>query len=503
MPRRIQAISNALRTRQEVPLGILALAGLYLTSTHSYLLFHSIAELFSIIVAGVIFIIAWNARRLYDNAFLLFVGIAFFFVGAIDLLHVLAYQGMGVFQSADANLPTQLWIAGRGLEAVSLLIAPALLGRRLRPRLIFLSFALVTGLLLASIVSWHNFPTCYVNGLGLTPFKIGAEYLISTVLVVALLLLWTRRAAFDPLALRYLAAGVALTVASEVAFTQYVGVYDVANLIGHLLKIAAVYCFYKAIVQTTMTRPFDLLFRELKQREQELRDAHQMQEQMTHFIVHDLRSPLTSVLAGIDALCGAKDGALSATQRQLVEAAKASASWVLTLADSLLDSSRLESGKMPLQVRSLDAKELVVSSWMHVATWAELGDIRLEVDSDGDGLRVAADRDVTMRILVNLFSNAIKHNPPDSSITVRVATSQDGFVAFSVTDQGPGIAPEWADKVFEKFGHIEARQAGAPGVGLGLHFCRLAVEAQGGRIDLNSGPGVGTTVTFTLPAASG
>jgi signal transduction histidine kinase len=518
MPRRIQALARALIGNQGIALGLLALAGVYLTSLYSYLLFHSLAELFSIVVAGVIFVIAWSARRLYDNAFLLFIGIAFFFIGAVDLLHALAYEGMGVFERADANLPTQLWIAGRGLEAASLLIAPVLVGRKLRPRLVFLSYTLVTGVLLAAVLAWRVFPACYVAASGLTPFKIGAEYAISATLVTALVVLWTRRAAFDPSVLRSLAAGVALTVASEVAFTQYIGVYDTANLIGHLLKIAAVYCFYKAIVQTAMTRPFDLLFRELSQREQELRHAQQMQELVAQFIVHDLRSPLTSVLAGLDALgAGVQDAALpdapratsmmsrgsSATRRQLVEAAKASASWVLTLADSLLDSSRLESGKMPLQVERLDARELVDSSWRYVAPWAELGRVRLEVDGDDEGLAVSADRELAVRVLVNLFSNAMKHSPPDSAITVRIAPGDDGAVAFSVADQGPGIPPEWAQQVFEKFGQVEARQAGAAGVGLGLHFCRLAVEAQGGRIALRSAAHTGTTVTFSLPPATG
>jgi hypothetical protein len=97
---------------------------LYFTSTYSYLLFHSIAEIFSVVVAFGIFMLAWNSRRFLDNNSLLFIGIAYFFVGMIDILHTLAYKGMGVFSGYDANLPTQLWIAARYLQSISLLLAP-------------------------------------------------------------------------------------------------------------------------------------------------------------------------------------------------------------------------------------------------------------------------------------------------------------------------------------------------------------------------------------------
>src|SRR4030067_2623723 len=86
------------------------LFGLYLTSLYSYLLFHSLAEMFSISIACAIFMIAWNSRRFLDHHYLLFIGIAYLFVGGLDLLHTLSYKGMGVFPGTDANLTPQLWI---------------------------------------------------------------------------------------------------------------------------------------------------------------------------------------------------------------------------------------------------------------------------------------------------------------------------------------------------------------------------------------------------------
>jgi hypothetical protein len=107
--------------------GALVLLGLYLTSLYNYLLFHSLAEVFAIVVACGVFMVAWNSRRFLDNNYLLFIGIAYLFVAGLDLLHTLAYKGMGVFPDYDANLPTQLWIASRYIQSFSLLIAPLFL----------------------------------------------------------------------------------------------------------------------------------------------------------------------------------------------------------------------------------------------------------------------------------------------------------------------------------------------------------------------------------------
>ena len=126
--------------------GVLVLFGLYLTSIYNYLLFHSLAEVFSIVIASGIFMIAWNSRRFVDDHYLLFVGIAYLFIGGLDLIHTLAYKGMGIFPGYDANLPTQFWIAARYVESLSLLIAPLFLGKKLNYRFVFLGYAAVAGL---------------------------------------------------------------------------------------------------------------------------------------------------------------------------------------------------------------------------------------------------------------------------------------------------------------------------------------------------------------------
>lgn len=100
------------------------LLGLYATRQYDYLLFHGIAEIFSIVIAASIFLFAWNSYEFSDNDYPLFIGVAFVGVAGVDLLHTLAYAGMNVFKGYDTNLPTQLWIIARSLQAVVLAIAP-------------------------------------------------------------------------------------------------------------------------------------------------------------------------------------------------------------------------------------------------------------------------------------------------------------------------------------------------------------------------------------------
>lgn len=258
------------RTKSLVLAGAL-LGGLYYISRQHYLLFHSLAEMFSIAIACAIFIIGWNSRQYLANSYLLLLGIAYLFVAGIDLLHTLAYRGMGVFAESGTNRPTQLWIAARFLESLSLVLAPALLHRKVRARWVVAGYTVVTAGLVLSIFGWDIFPACFVEGRGLTPFKVASEYAICLIVLVALALLWRCRAAFEPAVVYYLAGSMVLTIASELAFTLYHDAYGIANLVGHYLKIISFYLVYRAIVETGFTRPYALLFRDLKDSEQRYR----------------------------------------------------------------------------------------------------------------------------------------------------------------------------------------------------------------------------------------
>ncbi len=259
-------------------LAAVLLAALYLTSLQNYLLFHTIAELFSITVAFSIMVLVWNARSYLENGYLLFLGLVSLYVGGIDLLHTLAYKGMDIISKQDANLPTQLWIASRFLMAISYLAAPYFLRRRFSPGWMIFALGGATAALLLAIFQWRIFPTMYIEGQGLTAFKIISEYVIILIYAAAAWLLTRYRSYFDPGVLRLIVASILLNILTEMAFTNYVGVYDFANLLGHYCKIIASYLLYKAIIVTGVIRPYDSIFRSLTVREQELQASHDQLE---------------------------------------------------------------------------------------------------------------------------------------------------------------------------------------------------------------------------------
>jgi len=253
---------------------VVLLLGLYLCRLHSYLLFHSIAETFSLVVAFGIFMVGWNSRHFLENKYFLFLGIAYPFVGLLDLVHTLAYQGMNVFSGLGSNTATELWIAARGMESLSLLMAPLFVRRGLRLAPLVLGYAGATTLLLGAVFHWDVFPDCFIEGQGLTPFKIAAEYAISGILLVAAFQLYRVRRHFDRAIFHLLLASIFATIASELSFTLYRGPYTSFNMLGHYLKIISYFLIYRAIVYTGLKMPYSLLDAGLRRSRKELQAAH-------------------------------------------------------------------------------------------------------------------------------------------------------------------------------------------------------------------------------------
>ncbi len=244
---------------------------LYLASLYNYLLFHIIAEFFSIVVACGMFMFAWNSRKNMENNYFLFLGIAYLFVGGVDTIHTLAYKGMNIFIGFGSNLPTQCWILSRYLESCSLLIGLFFIKAKLNNKsliFIWVSYFLVIGLSIISIFVWRNFPTCYLeDAQKLTLFKIISEYIISFILILTIVGIYIKRKEFDKTIIKLVVASIIITILSEMAFTLYTDVYGLFNLIGHYLKIVSFYLIYRAIISIGFIQPINLLFRNLKNSE--------------------------------------------------------------------------------------------------------------------------------------------------------------------------------------------------------------------------------------------
>lgn len=254
---------------------IISTLTLYLTSFESFLFFHTLAELFTAVIAFGVFVVAWTSRRYINNNFLLITGVGYLFVGALDLVHILSYKGLGIFPD-DANLPTQFWVAARSMESLSF-IAAFLFLKKKKERVdselkrkgyrIFLIYFAVFVLLVLSILYWKIFPDAYHEGLGLTTFKKVSEYVISALFILSIVLLLKNKKVFGREITNLLSLALMVKIFSEISFTEYVGVYDFSNTLGHLFKFISFLLIYRAFLEIGLMRPYDFLFHDLKKSE--------------------------------------------------------------------------------------------------------------------------------------------------------------------------------------------------------------------------------------------
>ncbi len=246
------------------------------TKIYNYLLFHTLAEMFSIIVSMTIFLVTINNWEIIDNKYMRFVGISCVFVSTLDLLHTLSYAGMPIFTDYGYYAP-QFWVAARLMESITMLAGFLAMESNflLRMRYLVPAYAAVTAAIILSILVFKTFPVCFVPGKGLTDFKIYSEYVICGIDVLALIILRTKNTKFSKKIINQLSAALVVMIFSELCFTDYHRVFmnDFTNELGHILKICYFYLIYKAIVVTALRDPTELLFKNLKRSERLLSEA--------------------------------------------------------------------------------------------------------------------------------------------------------------------------------------------------------------------------------------
>lgn len=232
---------------------------------------------------------------------------------------------------------------------------------------------------------------------------------------------------------------------------------------------------------------------------QDLAELQTFKEALARFLVHDLNTILTGVLGSIQVLRMDDNTNLTEGQKKLVENAHRSGQELRKMIQNILDVTKMEDSQLRLKRESVPVATLfqrVMEDYQPVASM--LGK-KLKIRLTDPSLMVDADLDMVLRVISNLVANALRHAPRGGEITIESDITDEGWVWVSVSDTGPGIAREYQEKIFEKFFQIQRK--GQAGAGIGLAFCKLAIEAHGGRIWVESEPGEGSCFKFTLPAA--
>jgi len=234
---------------------------------------------------------------------------------------------------------------------------------------------------------------------------------------------------------------------------------------------------------------------ELHENYQKLRELEQLRDDLVHMVVHDMRSPLT-VIAGHLTFLQEEIAGLSTEGADDLRAAMMGAQSLARMANDLLDVSRMEEGKLPLQLAECDLGEVAAQVQRSLEGFERGRVIELDFTTP---VRVTCDLDLVQRVIENLVSNAIKHAPSGGTVRVRLEVKGD-HARFEVCDQGQGVPLEARQRIFEKFGANAARKAsGYHSAGLGLAFCKLAIEAHQGLIGVEACEPQGSRFWFELP----
>ncbi|MBN2469380.1 MAG: two-component sensor histidine kinase, partial [Anaerolineae bacterium] len=225
-------------------------------------------------------------------------------------------------------------------------------------------------------------------------------------------------------------------------------------------------------------------------------------DNLTHTIVHDLRSPLTSIKGGLSMLTEMLTD--SDLDRDIVlevlQVSENSADRLLELVNSLLDVARLESNDLPMSLSAATLDEPVSQAIQALEMAAQKNDVRLVCHLADDLPAIFMDQAKVRRVLINLIDNALHYTPEGGQVRVcGEYHAERGSLLVKVEDTGPGVPPELRDRIFEKFATGLTPTTKHRGLGLGLSFCKMAIEAHGGQIWVEEGQEGGAAFCFTLP----
>jgi len=242
--------------------------------------------------------------------------------------------------------------------------------------------------------------------------------------------------------------------------------------------------------------------REIAAKNARLLELEKVRDGLSHMIVHDLRNPLTAISTYLQ-LSSMDSENLSEPQRERVDRCLFFCQELERMIQNLLDISKMEEGKMQLNREAVDLPEMIGEALKRFTPRVEERKIALSFSGNGDIPKVALDRSILKRVITNLVDNAIRYTPKEGSIAVRLdGDPGEEILCLSVKDSGSGLPAEYHQKIFDKFEQVTLKKDGdrAGSSGLGLTFCKLAVEAHGGKIWVESeGLGKGCTFCIHLP----
>lgn len=480
---------------------------------------HTFLETFAIVVAMLLFGVVWHAYSRQHAGNMVILGCAFLAVGLLDFAHVLSYRGMPDFVTPSGpQKAINFWLVARMLAALALLVVALrpwkpLDNSRTRHYLLAASVAFTALVVWVSLFRPELWPDTFIEGKGLTAFKIGAEYAIIAVLAIAAWIFFLNaRGKTDYDAVSFFSAAV-ISALSEFCFTRYGDVTDVFNLLGHLFKIAAYLFLYRAAFVASVKTPFRQLSVEVAERksaEEALRLLNQSLEQrvtqrtrqlelanreleaFSYSVSHDLRAPLRAIDGFSQVLENSYAGQLDEKGRDYLGRVRRASHRMGDLIDDILHLSHISRKEVVKEPVDATALALAVADDLRQRDAGR----QVEFTIEGD-MHVQADPKLLRIVLENLMGNAWKFTSRTANPKIEVGIKQhDGHPAIFVRDNGAGFNMEYAHKLFSPFQRLHGANE-FEGSGIGLATVQRIISRHGGRVWAEGSEGAGASFFFT------
>ena len=244
----------------------------------NFLFFHTVIEIWAILVAFAIAIIAWNTKEMIDEDYIYLLGLGYFFIAILTFFHTFTYEGMAIIADLGPNPPTQFWMAARFFEAFLIYLAAVKINQEISQKelkfwtLLFLAYTIIASI---GILVIPFFPDAFIEGEGLTNFKIIGEYVVMAVLAFAIVKLKQKKDFLAKGVFELLVLSIVMSILAELFFTLYSDVYGITNILGHVFYSTSFYILYRVVVQKGLTKPHTLLYNRLQQAEGDLKAINQ------------------------------------------------------------------------------------------------------------------------------------------------------------------------------------------------------------------------------------
>jgi signal transduction histidine kinase len=230
------------------------------------------------------------------------------------------------------------------------------------------------------------------------------------------------------------------------------------------------------------------------------KEIDRVKDEFISAVSHELRTPLTSIRGSMDLMAGGVTGELPSEAMALLKVGQKNCDRLVRIINDVLDIQKIEAGRMEFRFAVIALEDVMAEAVAAIQPYGERLGVTLELESSAPGVRVRVDPDRLMQVMDNLLSNAAKFSPAGGKVEVKL-TSRGRFAQVRVEDRGPGIAPEFQGRVFEKFSQGSAQPPrDRIGTGLGLNIARAIVERMQGSIGFRPRPAGGTVFYFDLPA---